>query len=166
MDRGLDFLRSQVNNAVMIHKEFLESIKSHASQADDPRFGELCNTYIPDMSRHQGELEQYQRALGGENTGNLKKMLGTVFEAGKDVIDAARQDDFLRLVQDIVMSRQIADTFMTFREAGRALEQQELERLGEAGARDHEAFAADANRLVQTFFIEHVGAGEAIPARR
>jgi hypothetical protein len=33
MDRGIDFLKSQVNNAVMQHQTFLESLEDHEAQA-------------------------------------------------------------------------------------------------------------------------------------
>ena len=38
MDRGIDFLKSQVNNAVMQHRTFLENLQDHESQAEDTRF--------------------------------------------------------------------------------------------------------------------------------
>ena len=165
MKTGQDFLKSQVNNAVMLHKEFLESLKSHASEADDRRFAELCNRFIPIMTQHQGELEQYQRRLGGQGEGTVKRIIGRVAEAGKDLVDSARQDDFLRLVQDIVMARQAEDTFKTFREAGRTLGIDELERLGDKAERDHDAYVEEANQLAQTFFVEHVRAGQPASAR-
>ena len=43
MDRGTDFLKSQINNAVMQHQTFLEALKDHESQAEDARFRDLCS---------------------------------------------------------------------------------------------------------------------------
>lgn len=155
MDKGLDFLKSQVNNAVMLHQSFVDALKSHADEADDPRFRDLCNRYIPIMQEHQVRLEAYQRTLGGD-VGLAKKMMGKVAGAARGLADVAREDDFLRLVGDIVMARQAEDTFKTFREAGRALGNTELAEIGSLGERQHDSYAGDANRLVQAMFVEHV----------
>jgi hypothetical protein len=158
METGQDFLRSQVNNAVALHKAFLDSLKDHSRQAEDPRYRELCNKYIPLMSQHQGMLEQYQQSLGArEQEGTAKKVLASVLNFGKDVVDSARTDDFLRLVNDIVMGRQAEDTFKTFREAGRALGIQRLAQIGEEGEREHDQFVHEANTLIQQLFVERVG---------
>ena len=53
MDRGIDFLKSQVNNAVMQHGTFLKNLVDHESQAEDPRFRDLCSRFIPHMQQHQ-----------------------------------------------------------------------------------------------------------------
>lgn len=155
MDKGLDFLRSQVNNAVMQHQSFIDALKSHADEADDPRFRDLCNRYIPIMQEHQVMLENYQRTLG-TSEGVGKKVLGKVMGAARGLADVAREDDFLRLVGDIVMARQGEDTFKTFREAGRMLGNTQLEEIGATGERQHDAYVKDANRLVQSMFVEHV----------
>ena len=159
MDRGIDFLRSQVNNAVMQHRTFLEGLKDHESQAEDERFRALCATFIPRASAHQQMLEDYQRELGGE-TGVAKEMLGRALGAARDLADAARGSDFLRLVGDIVASRQSEDTFKTFREAGRQLGIQRLAEIGEQGERHHDDFNRDANRLAQQLFVEYVRQGD------
>ena len=163
MDTRQDFLRSQVNNAVAQHKAFLDALKDHARQAEDPRFRELCNKYIPMMSQHQGSLEAYQKTLGGEQ-GTAKKVVSTVLNFGKDLLDAARSDDYLRLVTDIVMARQAEDTFKTFREAGRALGLAPLHQLGEEGERGHDQYVREANALVQQLFVERVGTSVPSPA--
>src|SRR5690348_6681527 len=75
MDRGIDFLKSQINNAVMQHKTFVENLTDHASQAEDVRFRDLCTTFLPKASAHQQMLEDYQREIGAE-TGLAKKALG------------------------------------------------------------------------------------------
>lgn len=155
MDRGTDFLKSQVNNAVMQHKSFMRALEDHESQADDARFRDLCSRHIPNMREHQRMLEEYQERLGAE-AGAGKKVMGAAMGVARDLADAARESDFLRLVGDIVMSRQSEDTFKTFREAGRTLGNEELARIGEIGERHHDDYARDANRLVQSMFVEHV----------
>jgi hypothetical protein len=160
METGQDFLKSQVNNAVAQHKTFLDSLKDHARQAEDPRFRELCNKYIPLMNQHQAMLEQCQKALGAQE-GTAKKVVASVLNLGKDLVDAARTDDFLRLVGDIVMARQGEDTAKTFREAGRTLGLAQLQEVGDAGERMHDDYVREANTLAQTFFVERARVGVA-----
>ena len=159
MDRGIDFLKSQVNNSVMQHKTFLENLQDHEGQAEDPRFRDLCSKYIPHVREHQRMLEDYQRQLGAE-TGVGKQVLGKALGMARDLADSVRESDFLRLVGDIVTSRQSQDTFATFKEAGRALGNAQLQQIGETGERHHEEYARDANRLVQQLFVEHVRGAE------
>ncbi len=155
MDRGLDFLKSQINNAVMQHKTFLEALEDHEQQADDSRFRDLCSRHIPRVREHQRMLEEYQATLGAE-AGSAKKILGAMLGKARDLADAARESDFLRLVGDIVISRQSEDTFKTFRDAGRVLGNAELAQIGEVGERHHDEFHREANRLVQQMFVERV----------
>lgn len=155
MDRGVDFLKSQIANAVMQHDTLLQSLIDHEKQAEDPRFRELCSKHIPAMREHQRMLEDYARQLGAEQ-GMAKKALGKAMGVAKDLADAARESDFLRLVSDIVMARQSEDTFKTFREAGRTLGNQQLAQIGEHGEKGHDDFVRDGNRLVQQMFVEHV----------
>ena len=159
MDRGTDFLKSQVNNAVMQHKTFVDGLVAHESQAEDERFRALCVRFIPRAAAHQQMLEDYQHELGAE-TGAGKKMLGKALGVARDLADSARTSDFLRLVGDIVASRQSEDTFKTFREAGRQLGLQRLAQIGEEGERDHDQYNRDANRLAQQFFTEYVREGD------
>jgi hypothetical protein len=159
MDRGTDFLKSQINNAVMQHKTFLENLVDHEKQAEDERFRALCARFIPKASAHQQMLEDYQRELGAE-TGAGKKALGKALGMARDLADAARESDFLRLVGDIVTSRQSEDTFKTFRDAGRTLGLQRLAQIGESGERDHDEYAKEANRLAQQMFVEYVRQGD------
>jgi hypothetical protein len=159
MDRGRDFLKSQINNAVMQHRTFVENLVDHERQAEDERFRALCVRFIPRASAHQQMLEDYQRELGAE-TGMAKQALGKALGVARDLADAARESDFLRLVGDIVTSRQSEDTFKTFREAGRALGLQRLAQIGEQGERDHDEYAKEANRLVQQIFVEYVRQGD------
>ena len=155
MDRGMDFLKSQISNAVMQHKTFLQNLQDHERQAEDARFRDLCSKHIPNMREHQRMLEEYQQQIGAE-TGMAKNLLGKALGAARDLADAARESDFLRLVGDIVTARQSEDTFKTFREAGRMLGNAQLQQLGEVGERHHDEYVKEANRLVQLMFVEHV----------
>ena len=155
MDRGMDFLKSQVNNAVMQHQTFLENLEDHESQADDQRFRDLCSKYIPQMREHQRMLEQYQQQIGAE-LGAGKKLLGKALGIGRDLADAARESDFLRLVGDIVTARQSQDTAGTFRDAGRMLGNDQLSQLGEQLEKHHADYVRDANALVVQLFVDHV----------
>ena len=155
MDRGIDFLKSQINNAVMQHKSFLEALEGHEGQAEDSRFRDLCSRHIPRVREHQRMLEEYQESLGAE-AGGGKKVLGAMLGKARDLADATRESDFLRLVGDIVMSRQAEDTFKTFRDGGRALGNTQLAQIGEVGERHHDEYNREANRLVQQMFVEHV----------
>jgi hypothetical protein len=116
------------------------------------------------MRQHQGMLEQYQQQLGAE-LGAGKKALGKALGVARDLADTARESDFLRLVGDIVTSRQSEDTFKTFREAGKALGNAQLQQIGEVGERHHDDYAKEANRLVQQMFVEHVREGQVTGAR-
>jgi hypothetical protein len=159
MDRGTDFLKSQINNAVMQHQSFIENLADHEKQTDDARYRALCARFIPKAEAHQRMLEDYQRELGAE-TGTAKKALGKALGVARDLADAARESDFLRLVGDIVESRQAEDTFKTFREAGRALGIARLQQIGDMGEREHDEFHREANRLAQQMFVEHVREGD------
>jgi hypothetical protein len=156
MDRGIDFLKSQVNNAVMLHEAFVRALEDHETQAEDPRFRDICTRFIPRMREHQRLIEDYQLKLGSQ-AGVGKRVLGRALGVARDLADAARESDFLRLVGDIVMARQAEDTFKTFREAGRALGDTELSRVGDIGEKLYDGYVGEANRLVQQLFVEHVG---------
>src|SRR6187200_3007897 len=108
-------------------------------------------------------LEEYQTTLGAE-AGEGKKFVGAVLGKARDLADAARESDFLRLVGDIVMSRQAEDTFKTFRDAGRILGNTQLAQIGEIGERHHDYYNREANALVQQMFVEHTRGVE--PATR
>ena len=159
MDRGIDFLKSQVNNAVMQHRTFLQNLEDHERQAEDQRFRDLCSRHIPRMREHQRTLEQFQQRIGAE-TGVGKQLLGKALGVARDLADATRESDFLRLVGDIVTARQSEDTFKTFREAGRTLGIEELARLGEVGERHHDEYVHEANRLVQQLVVDHARGAE------
>ena len=160
MERGVDFLRMQVGNAVLVHRTYVRSLEDHESQATDDRYRDLCARALPRAIEHQRMLEEYHHALGA-NEGLVKKAIGTAIGAARDLADVVQGDDFMRLVGDIVVARQLEDTFKTFREAGRTLGLQQLARIGEVGERDHDEFVKDANRLAQQLFAERVQGSEA-----
>lgn len=159
METGKEFLRSQVNDAVVLHRAFVDALRDHGSDAEDPRFSELCARFMPIMEEHQRQLEEFQESLGSES-GIRGKVLGRVVGAARELADVAREDDFHRLVGDISMSSMAENAFRTFREAGRILRDQRLAELGTLGERQHDDFNRDANRLAQAMFVEHVRAGE------
>ena len=163
MDQGSAFLRTQVHNAVVQHGTLLRSLEDHESQADDPRFRDLCSRHIPHMREHQRMLEEYQAQLGGE-AGLTGRLVGAIGVA-RDLADAARDSDFDHLVADIVMARQSEDTFKTFREAGKMMGNRTLQEIGDVGERHHDAYVHEANRLLQHMFVEHAQGVDGIARR-
>src|SRR2546423_12512115 len=155
MESGNAFLKSQVNTAVAQHATFLRALEDHENQADDRRFRDLCSRHIRHMRGLQRMLEEYQSQLGAD-TGVAKRAIGAAVGLARDLADAARESDFLRLVEDIVMARQSEDTFKTFREAGKMMGNRTLQEIGDDGERHHDAYVKEANRLVQQMFVEHV----------
>jgi hypothetical protein len=155
MNNGNAFLKSQIDNAVLQHRTFLTALEAHAVEADDSRLSDLCSRHLPHMHAHQRTLEEYQSQLDGWSGVSKSKMRSAV-NVVRDLADAAQESDYLRLVGDIVMARQTEDTFRTFREAGKMLGDRTLREIGEIGERHHDAYAKDANRLVQHMFVEHV----------
>ena len=164
MERGTEFLKAQVNNAVMQHRTLLQALEDHEGQAEDRRFRDLCGRHIPHMREHQRMLEEYQQQLGG-GEGIVKKAMGKAMGVARDLADSARESDFLRLVGDIVMARQSEDTFKTFREAGKVLNNEQLQRIGDIGERHHDEYVKEANRLAQAMFVEHVQGIDATAAQ-
>ncbi|MDB4871458.1 MAG: hypothetical protein JWL97_2462 [Gemmatimonadales bacterium] len=154
MERGPQFLKSQVNAAVVHHWAFLTALEAHENQADDDRFRDLCSRHIPQMREHQRMLEEYQSQLGTDAAAG-KNILGAILGAARDLADSARESDFARLVADIAMSRQAEDTFRTFREAGKMMGYHTLREIGETGERHHDSYVKDANRLAQHMFVEN-----------
>jgi hypothetical protein len=164
MEHGVEFLRSQVSSAVVMHRTLVQTLKDHENQATDQRFRDLCARFIPKMLQHQRMLEDYQLTLGASE-GLARKAAGVALGVVRDLADVVRDDDFLPLVGDISLARQMEDTFRTFREAGRTLGLEQLAKIGEIGERHHDEYAKEANRLVQQMFVEHVrGAEPAIRA--
>src|SRR3954463_4987600 len=97
MDHGSTFLRTQVHNAVVQHGTLLRSLEDHESQADDPRFRDLCSRHIPHMREHQRMLEEYQAQLGGDS-GLTGRLVGAAIGAARGLADAARDSDYDHLI--------------------------------------------------------------------
>jgi hypothetical protein len=154
MENGNAFLKSQIDNAVVQHETFLKALEAHEVEADDPRFGNLCARHLPHMRDHQRMLAEYQSQLGGASI--VKSVIGSAANIVRDLADAAHESDYLRLVGDIVLSDQAEDAFKTFREAGKMMGNRTLQEIGDIGERHHDAYAKEANRLVQHMFVERV----------
>jgi hypothetical protein len=155
MDSGDAFLKSQINNAVIQHGAFVSALEAHEAQADDPRFSDLCARHLPHMLGHQRMLEEYQSQLEGDS-GFAKTVTEGAAGVVRDLADAARESDYLRLIGDVVMARQCEDAFKTFREAGKMMGSRTLQEIGDIGERHHDAYVKEANRLAQHMFVEHV----------
>ena len=155
MERGRDFLRAQVSNAVMQHRTLTENLRDHSTQAQDQRYRELCTRYLPRLEEHQRMLEEYRATLGEEGGAGAKEVLGAVLGKARDAVDAFRNSDFLRLVGDIVTIRQSQDTFATFAAAGDQLGEPRLSEIGRHCEQDHDEMQRDFNRLGHQLFVEH-----------
>lgn len=159
MDRGNDFLKSQIHAAVVQHHGFLRALEDHESQAEDARYRDLCTRYIATMRDHQRMLEDYQSELGAPSAGVLKRAVVATAGVARNLADAARESDYVRLASDVASSRQAEETFKIFRDAGRALGLPRLTEIGDTGERDHDSYNRDANRLVQQMFVERARQG-------
>ncbi|MEO8945329.1 MAG: hypothetical protein ABI338_02440 [Gemmatimonadaceae bacterium] len=160
MDRGNDFLKSQIHDAIVQHYGFVKSIEDHEAQAEDARFRDLCTRYIATMRDHQRMLEDYQSELGAPSAGTLRRSAGPRAAAARNLADTAQESEFSRLQSDLLMSLQAEDAFKIFREAGRALGLRGLAEIGTTGERDHSSYSRDANRLAQQMFIERARSPE------
>ncbi len=158
MHKGRDFLLAQVSNCVMQHRTLLESLEDHEKQAQDARFRELCTRFLPRMRQHQTMLEEYRATLGEPSGEAFKNVLGFVLGKAKDAADALRNDDFLRVVEDIVMIRQSQDTFATFAAVGERLGETRLAEIGRSGEKDHDEMQREFNSLVQDLFVKNAKA--------
>ena len=146
MQTGIDFLRAQVADAAAVHASLLESMVYHESEANDPRYRDLCDRHLPRMREHQLMLEELRGTLGA----------GKAFAAvrvPRSLADAA-VSDYQRLATDLDLARRLEVTFKTFRDAGRALRIDGLARLGEMAERHHDDYSADAKRLLLQMFME------------
>lgn len=156
MERGLDFLKTQVTHAASQHQTFLDMLAEHRADARDERYRSLTARYLAPMHQMQVMIEQYQQAIGAEigaGTRVMAKAAGFV----RDLADRARDDDYQKLVADMAASHHVEDMFWTFRDAGMRLGDARLERLGDAGSRGHDEYIAEARELLTTFFVEHTG---------
>ncbi len=153
---GHDFLRAQVSNSIIQHQILLDALRTHANQADDPQFRELCVRYLATMERHQVMIEAYGMTIGTRGDGAVKNAIGAVLGKARDVVDGFRETDFLRVVGDIVMIRQAQDTFGTFARAGQILGDAKLAELGQACEADHDVMQREFNQYIATLFAAHV----------
>jgi hypothetical protein len=153
MHEGRDFLRAQVSNCVMQHKTLLESLEDHEKQAEDAQFRALCTRYLPKVREHQRMLDEYRATLGEVSGAGFKAALGFVLGKAKDAADALRTDDFIRVVEDIVMIRQAQDTFGTFAAAGDRIGEPKLAELGRHGQQEHDEMQREFNALVADMFV-------------
>jgi hypothetical protein len=156
VDEGRDFLRAQVNNAIGQHQALVENLEDHVRQAEDQRFRELCQRYLPRVQGHQRMLQEYGSRIGAEGRTGVKGALGAMLGKARDLADAMRESDFLRLVADIVMIRQAQDTFALFSAVGARIGEPQLADLGRECERDHEQMQRDFNELARNMFIDHV----------
>lgn len=155
IEHGSSFLKHQVGNAVTQHLAFLSALELHEQQAEDSRLSDLCLRHIPHMRDYQRMLEEYRSQLGVE-AGTMQSSIASAATVVRDLADAARESDYLRLVSDIVMARQSEDTFKTFREAGKMMGNRTLHEIGDIGERYQDAYVKDADRLAQHMFVERV----------
>ena len=165
-ETGTAFLKNQIDNTVAQHRAFLNALEDHEERANDPRFSDLCARHIPHLRGHHRMLEEYQSQIGDEDH-VADVMAGAAVV--RQLADAARESDYLRLVGDIVLARQLEDAFKTFREAGKMMGNRTLQEIGDIGERRHDAFIKEANRLAQHMFVERAqgieGAGRRPPSR-
>lgn len=158
MDRGPDFLRAQVSNAVMQHRTLVENVKDHAGQAQDERYRVLCTRWLPRLEGHQRMLEEYRATLGDTGGEGFKEALGSLLGKARDAVDAVRNSDFLRVVGDIVTIRQSQDTFATFAAVGDRIGQPRLAELGRHCEKDHDEMQREFNALAHDLFVDLVNA--------
>jgi hypothetical protein len=146
MQSGIDFLRSQVAEAASVHASLLESMIYHESEANDPRYRDLCDRHLPRMREHQLMLEDLRATLSGK--GDFPPIRIPHAFADSPI------SDYKRLSDDLDMARRLEVTFKTFRDAGRTLKIDGLARLGEMAERHHDEYSSDAKRLLLQMFIE------------
>jgi hypothetical protein len=158
MHKGKDFLRAQVSNAVMQHRALVDNLTDHAKQAEDARYKQLCEQWLPKVTEHQYALEAYRATLGEVSGEGLKGFLGSALGKARDAVDALREDDFLRIVGDVVTIRQSQDTFATFAAVGDKLGEPKLAELGRHCAADHARMAEEFNLAAQESFVRNAQA--------
>jgi hypothetical protein len=159
MQPGLEFLRAQVEEATATHAALLESMIYHESEANDPRYRDLCDRHLPRMREHQLMLEDLRLELAGTNATTPAPAYIV-----RRVADAP-SSDYKRLVEDLDLARRLEVTFKTFRDAGRSLRIERLARLGETAERHHDDYSADAKRLLLQMFVERAqGAADMVRA--
>ena len=160
MDRGIDFLKSQINNAVMQHQSFVENLADHEKQAEDARFRDLCSRFLPKAQAHQRMLEDYQREIGAGDGRRKKGARQGARRRARSRRCGARE----RFPPPRWRHRRLASDRRTpSRPSGKRARRSALSRLqeiGDMGEREHDDFHREANRLVQQMFVEHVREGD------
>jgi hypothetical protein len=156
VEEGRAFLRAQVNNAIGQHQSLVEALEDHVRQAEDRRFRDLCQRYLPQVQLHQRRLQEYGSRIGAEGRTGVKGALGAILGKARDLADAVREGDFLRIVGDIVMIRQAQDTFGLFGAIGDRIGEPQLAELGKECERDHEQMQRDFNALARNVFVDQV----------
>jgi len=146
MQSGIDFLRAQVAEAASVHSSLLESMIYHESEANDPRYRDLCDRHLPRMREHQLMLEDLRSSLSAGATFPPIRMAHAFADSPIS--------DYKRLSDDLDMARRLEVTFKTIRDAGRSLKIDRLARLGEMAERHHDEYSSDAKRLLLQMFIE------------
>ena len=161
MQSGIEFLRAQVDEAAINHSALLESMVYHESEANDARYRDLCDRFLPRMREHQLRLEQLRETLGTPRGSNPPaELIGAIRKAAAPAIGVvhaladAPRSDYQRLSADLDLARKLEVTFKTFRDAGRSLHIEALAKLGELAERHHDEYSADAKRLLLQMFIE------------
>jgi hypothetical protein len=172
MSSGIEFLQAQVDHAATINSALLESMIYHESEANDPRYRDLCDRYLPRTREHQLLLEDLRATLGAtkgsnppaELAGAIRKAAGSAVGVARSLADAPISD-YKRLVSDLDLVRRLEVTFKTFRDAGRALHIDYLARFGDLAERHHDDYSAEAKRLLLQMFIERAdGAADTLRA--
>ncbi|HEX2202479.1 MAG TPA: DUF4142 domain-containing protein [Longimicrobium sp.] len=158
MEKGRDFLRAQVSNAVMQHRTLVDNLEDHAATGKDPAYQQLCQRWLPKMQQHQRMLEEYRATLGEPAGEGVKGVIGSLLGKARDAVDALREDDFLSVVADIVTIRQSQDSFATFAAVGERIGQPRMSEIGRHCEPDHAQMAADFNRHVQELFVRNAQA--------
>ena len=165
MQSGIDFLKSQVDEAITVHSFLLQSMDSHETEASDPRYRDLCERHLPRMREHQRQLEEFRAVLGAESeqaggppspsqvVGVIRRAAGSAAGVVRSLADSPTSD-YQRLESDLNHARQLEVVFKTFRDAGRQLRIERLAKLGEMAERHHDDYSADAKRLLLQMFIE------------
>jgi hypothetical protein len=158
MKAGHEFLRAQVNNCIVQHQSLLDAVREHAEHGDEQAFRALCARHITTLEHHHQMIEEYGATIGTEGGGAVKNALGSVMSKARDMVDAFRESDFLRVVGDVIMIRQAQDTFACFATAGEQLGERRLAELGRACEKDHDAMQREFNEYVAKVFVAQVRA--------
>ena len=155
MDRGQDFLKSQINNSVMQHQTFLKNLEDHEGQAEDPRFRDLCSRFIPHVREHQRMLEQYQQC---DRRRDRRRQEGARRRA-RHGARSRRRGPRERLPAPRRRHRHLAPVAGHVLHVPRGRSRARRRAPAAASARraqkHHEEYAREANRLAEQFFVEH-----------